>query len=265
MSQIMRATFVSPSFHGISWKVSGSGIATMSDSSIALKPVIDDPSKPMPSSSAASISLGVTAKLFRCPSMSVNQRSRNSIPSSSMRFSTRLRDSGSLVARALLSTCATLPPFKTTKAPDAPAREEHSEQRRDREPRRSAQREHEHRDQLEEREAEEVVGDHGAAAALEPADQPPERDVPEDHPDEPEDPEPDHRVEVADGGQADVAQEMRLLQPVESLAGHAHEELDANQQENDRRRPRKPRAAERLGAELAHGLGPLGAGLSPAA
>ena len=80
-SQIIRATFVSPSFHGIGVKVSGSGIATMSDSSIALKPVIDEPSKPIPSSSAASISLGVTAKLFRCPSMSVNQSSRNSIPS----------------------------------------------------------------------------------------------------------------------------------------------------------------------------------------
>jgi hypothetical protein len=45
--------------------VSGSGIATMSDSSIALKPVIEEPSKPMPSSSAASISPGVIAKLFR--------------------------------------------------------------------------------------------------------------------------------------------------------------------------------------------------------
>jgi hypothetical protein len=41
MSQIIRATFVSPGLHGISWNVSGSGIATMSDSSIALKPVID--------------------------------------------------------------------------------------------------------------------------------------------------------------------------------------------------------------------------------
>ena len=37
----------------------------MSDSSIALKPVIDEPSKPIPSFSAPSISLGVTAKLFR--------------------------------------------------------------------------------------------------------------------------------------------------------------------------------------------------------
>src|SRR5256714_11140365 len=94
----------------------------MSDSSIALKPVIDEPSKPIPSSSAASISLGVTAKLFRCPSMSVNQRSRNSIPSSWIRLSTRLRASGSLVALGLLSTCcATLPPFKH-KSPGRPQR-----------------------------------------------------------------------------------------------------------------------------------------------
>src|SRR5215475_3330718 len=113
----MRAILVSPSFHGIGVKVSGSGIATMSDSSIALKPVIDEPSKPMPSSSAASISLGVTAKLFRCPSMSVNQRRRNSIPSSAIRFSTCLRASGSLVARAVLSTCATRPPFKKHESP----------------------------------------------------------------------------------------------------------------------------------------------------
>ena len=74
-SQIIRATFErSPSEYGISWNVVGSGIATMSDSSIALKPVIDEPSKPMPSSSAPSSSAGVIAKLFRCPSMSVNQR-----------------------------------------------------------------------------------------------------------------------------------------------------------------------------------------------
>ena len=79
----------------------------MSDSSIALKPVIDEPSKPMPSSSAPSISLGVTAKLFRCPSMSVNQSSTNSTPSSSIRFSTSLRAFGSLVARFGVSTCVT--------------------------------------------------------------------------------------------------------------------------------------------------------------
>ena len=40
----------------MSWKLAGSGIATMSDSSIALKPVIDEPSKPIPSFSASCIS-----------------------------------------------------------------------------------------------------------------------------------------------------------------------------------------------------------------
>jgi hypothetical protein len=78
----------------------------MSDSSIALKPEIDEPSKPMPSSSASSISLGVIAKLFRCPSMSVNQRSANSTPSSRIRSSTACRAAGSDVARFLVSTCA---------------------------------------------------------------------------------------------------------------------------------------------------------------
>src|SRR5580765_1965921 len=110
MSQIMRPTLVSPSRHGISWYVFGSGIATMSDSSMALNPVIDEPSKPIPSSSASSISLGVTAKLFRCPSMSVNQSNTNSTPSSSIRFSTSLRALGSLVARFGVSTCVTASP-----------------------------------------------------------------------------------------------------------------------------------------------------------
>src|SRR5437667_7186770 len=91
----------------------------MSDSSIALKPVIDEPSKPMPSSSAPSISLGVIAKLFRCPSMSVNQRSASSTPSSSIRRSTARRASSLEVARFLLSTCAIEPPPQKRKAPGA--------------------------------------------------------------------------------------------------------------------------------------------------
>src|SRR3954451_12607291 len=115
MSQIMRATFVSPSFHGISWKVSGSGIATMSDSSIALKPVIEEPSKPMPSSSASPISLGVTAKLFRWPSMSENHSRTNSTPSCSMRSTTLLRVSSLDVALFFVSTCAMDPPLKCKK------------------------------------------------------------------------------------------------------------------------------------------------------
>ena len=52
----------------------GSGIAIMSDSSIGLKPVIDDPSKPMPPSNASSSSSRLIEKLFSWPRMSVNQR-----------------------------------------------------------------------------------------------------------------------------------------------------------------------------------------------
>src|SRR6478735_2298766 len=109
MSQIIRP--VRPS--GRTRKVAGSGIATMSDSSIALKPVIDEPSKPMPSSSAPSSSLVVIEKLLRWPSRSVNQRSTSSMPRFSTSFSTLLRASGSDVARFLLSTCAMAPPRST--------------------------------------------------------------------------------------------------------------------------------------------------------
>ena len=96
MSQIIRATFVSP--FGMSWNVAGSGIATMSLSSIRLKPVTDEPSKPMPSSRASSSSSGVIEKLFRCPSRSVNHRWMNRTFSSLTRLSTFRRSSGSLVA-----------------------------------------------------------------------------------------------------------------------------------------------------------------------
>ena len=102
-SQIIRPTIVSPGRDGMIRKVAGSGIATMSDSSIALKPVIDEPSKPIPSSSAASTSLGVIAKLFRCPSRSVNQKSTYATFCFSISFSTCFRASGSDVARCLLS------------------------------------------------------------------------------------------------------------------------------------------------------------------
>src|SRR5688572_18194411 len=46
----------------------------MSDSSIALKPVIDEPSKPIPPSNASSSSSLLMEKLFSCPRMSVNQK-----------------------------------------------------------------------------------------------------------------------------------------------------------------------------------------------
>src|SRR5215203_3228488 len=74
MSQNMRATPRSSGRHGSTRKVDGSGMAIMSDSSIALKPVIEEPSKPMPPSKASSSSAALTEKLFSCPRMSVNQR-----------------------------------------------------------------------------------------------------------------------------------------------------------------------------------------------
>src|SRR2546430_752578 len=49
-------------------------MAIMSDSSIALKPVMEEPSKPIPPSNASSSSSALMEKLFSCPRMSVNQR-----------------------------------------------------------------------------------------------------------------------------------------------------------------------------------------------
>ena len=95
---------------GINWNVRGSGIATMSDSSIALKPVMEEPSKPMPSSSAPSSSANVIEKLFRCPSMSVNQRWTYLTSLSRTSSSTRLRSSGALVALPLVLDLGHLEP-----------------------------------------------------------------------------------------------------------------------------------------------------------
>ncbi len=95
----------------MSWKLAGSGIATMSDSSIALKPVIDEPSKPIPSFSASCISDGVIAKDFRCPSRSVNQKRTCSTLSSLIRFSTARRAASDEVARSLLFTIVLREPF----------------------------------------------------------------------------------------------------------------------------------------------------------
>ena len=109
-SQIRRATFdpigspCSSTGRGMTWNVEGSGIATMSDSSIALKPVIDEPSKPIPSFSASCISAGVIANDFRWPSRSVNQKRTCSMPSSLIRFSTARRAATLEVARSRLFT-----------------------------------------------------------------------------------------------------------------------------------------------------------------
>src|SRR5215211_671350 len=66
--------------HGSSRNVLGSGSAIMSDSSIALKPVIDEPSKPMPASKAPSRSWELIEKDFSWPRMSVNQSRMNRTP-----------------------------------------------------------------------------------------------------------------------------------------------------------------------------------------
>jgi hypothetical protein len=73
MSQNSRTPERSSSTHGNTAKVLASGTATMSDSSIALKPVIDEPSKPMPASNARPSSLALSEKALSCPKISVNQ------------------------------------------------------------------------------------------------------------------------------------------------------------------------------------------------
>src|ERR671918_1286041 len=87
-SQKSRPTlWVSPVRHGRIRNVLGSGMAIMSDSSIRLNPVIDEPSKPMPSSSAPGSSSRPTANDFSWPKMTVNQKRMNSTFSSSTRAS----------------------------------------------------------------------------------------------------------------------------------------------------------------------------------
>src|SRR5205085_3787025 len=104
---------------GSTRNVSGSGMATMAGSSIAVQAVIDEPSKPMPSSSAPSTSPTVIEKLFKCPSRSVNQRSMSSTPVFLICSRTCFRASGSDVARFLLSTCAITAPPRSLDLPGA--------------------------------------------------------------------------------------------------------------------------------------------------
>ena len=54
----------------------------MSDSSIALKPVIEEPSKPIPPSNASSSCSEWIENDFSCPRMSVNQRRMKRMPRS---------------------------------------------------------------------------------------------------------------------------------------------------------------------------------------
>src|ERR1700759_4394131 len=74
MSQNIRATPCSAGRHGSTLNVSGSGIAIMSDSSIGLKPVIEDPSNPIPPSNASDSSVALIENALSWPRMSVNQR-----------------------------------------------------------------------------------------------------------------------------------------------------------------------------------------------
>src|SRR5581483_822753 len=74
MSQNIRASPCSAGRHGRIENVLGSGIAIMSDSSIGLKPVIEDPSNPIPPSNASASSVALIENAFSCPRMTVNHR-----------------------------------------------------------------------------------------------------------------------------------------------------------------------------------------------
>ena len=83
MSQNMRADGSSPSTHGSSSKLLGSGRASTSLSCTRLKPSMAEPSNVMPSSKAFSSSAGVMANDFSWPSTSVNQSRMSRTPRSS--------------------------------------------------------------------------------------------------------------------------------------------------------------------------------------
>src|SRR5215217_5185609 len=85
MSANMRATPPPSSSgrHGSTANVDASGTAIMSDSSIALKPVIDEPSNPMPPSNASSSWSELMLNDFSWPRTSVNQSRMKRMPRSS--------------------------------------------------------------------------------------------------------------------------------------------------------------------------------------
>ncbi len=115
MSQIIRATDRSPELHGSTRKDDGSGIAIMSDSSIALKPVTDEPSKPIPCMTASSSSRWVMAKLFSRPTRSVNHSWTKVMSSSFTRLITSARRSSAAVGIVSISLLSPFPGMK--KAP----------------------------------------------------------------------------------------------------------------------------------------------------
>ena len=111
MSQNIRATPASPGRQGSGSKVDGSGIAIMSDSSIALKPVIEEPSKPIPPSNASASSVTLIEKAFSWPRMSVNQSrmKRMSRSATSEITSSAVRGGSVMAAERYLSALRTVP------------------------------------------------------------------------------------------------------------------------------------------------------------
>ena len=85
-------------------KLLGSGMAIMSDSSIGLKPVIEDPSNPIPPSKASSSSDELMENDFSWPSTSVNQRRMNRTSLSRTAAMTSVVDSA--ISRISLSVTA---------------------------------------------------------------------------------------------------------------------------------------------------------------
>jgi hypothetical protein len=83
----------------------------MSDSSIALKPVIEEPSKPIPPSNASSSCSTEIEKDFNCPRMSVNQRRMKRMlfsAASALTSSAVLGRSGMAVCRLVDRMAATI-------------------------------------------------------------------------------------------------------------------------------------------------------------
>ena len=118
-SQIMRPTARSPDVHGRMRNDAGSGIAIMSDSSMALNPVTDEPSKPIPCMTASSSSRWVIAKLFNRPTTSVNHSWMKVMSSSfTLRItSARRSSSGGVLGRLHLA------PFPVLGMKKAPGRD----------------------------------------------------------------------------------------------------------------------------------------------
>src|SRR5437763_1894131 len=98
MSQNIRATPCSTGRHGSTANVLGSGIAIMSDSSIGLKPVIEEPSNPIPPTNASLSSVALIENALSWPSMSVNHRRIKRMSRSSTSAATSSAVSGVSVA-----------------------------------------------------------------------------------------------------------------------------------------------------------------------